>query len=46
MKRSSFLKNILPTPDRGKGVFFILMSQFGLAFSFNVVMSFLSLIHI
>jgi MFS family permease len=41
MKRNSFLKNILPTPDRGKGVFFILMSQFGLAFSFNVVMSFM-----
>ena len=41
MKRNSFLNNILPTPDRGKGVFFILMSQFGLAFSFNVVMSFM-----
>ena len=41
MKRNSFLKNILPTPDRGKGVFFILLSQFGLAFSFNVVMSFM-----
>jgi MFS family permease len=41
MKRNSFLKNILPTPDRGKGIFFILMSQFGLAFSFNVVMSFM-----
>ncbi|MCX5821575.1 MAG: MFS transporter [Deltaproteobacteria bacterium] len=35
------MKNILPTPDRDKGVFFILMSQFGLAFSFNVVMSFM-----
>jgi MFS family permease len=41
MKRNSFLKNILPASDRGKGVFFILMSQFGLAFSFNVVMSFM-----
>jgi MFS family permease len=41
MKRNSFLKNILPIPDRGKGVFFILLSQFGLAFSFNVVMSFM-----
>ena len=41
MKRNSFLNNILPTPDRGKGIFFILMSQFGLAFSFNVVMSFM-----
>jgi len=36
-----FLKNLLPAPDRDKGVFFILMSQFGLAFSFNVVMSFM-----
>ena len=37
----SFLKNMLPAQDRGKGVFFILLSQFGLAFSFNVVMSFM-----
>jgi MFS transporter, DHA1 family, staphyloferrin B biosynthesis exporter len=37
----SFLKNLLSAQDRDKGVFFILMSQFGLAFSFNVVMSFL-----
>jgi MFS transporter, DHA1 family, staphyloferrin B biosynthesis exporter len=41
MKINSFLNHILPTPDRGKGIFFILMSQFGLAFSFNVVMSFM-----
>ena len=34
-------KNMLPAQDRDKGVFFILMSQFGLAFSFNVVMSFM-----
>jgi DHA1 family multidrug resistance protein-like MFS transporter len=34
-------KNMLPAPDRDKGIFFILMSQFGLAFSFNVVMSFM-----
>jgi DHA1 family multidrug resistance protein-like MFS transporter len=41
MKRNSFLKNILPATDRGRGAFFILLSQFGLAFSFNVVMSFM-----
>jgi len=34
-------RNMLPAQDRGKGVFFILLSQFGLAFSFNVVMSFM-----
>lgn len=34
-------RNMLPAPDRDKGIFFILMSQFGLAFSFNVVMSFM-----
>lgn len=32
---------MLPTPNRDRGVFFILLSQFGLAFSFNVVMSFM-----
>lgn len=37
----SLFKNMLPAPDRDKGIFFILMSQFGLAFSFNVVMSFM-----
>ena len=41
MKIDSFLKNILPAPDRDKGIFFILLSQFGLAFSFYVVMSFM-----
>jgi DHA1 family multidrug resistance protein-like MFS transporter len=41
MKENTFFKNILPAADAGKGVFFILMSQFGLAFSFHVVMSFM-----
>jgi len=41
MKRNSFLNHIRPAPDGDKGVLFILMSQFGLAFSFNVVMSFM-----
>jgi MFS family permease len=36
-----FSKNMLPAPDRDMGVFFILLSQFGLAFSFYVVMSFM-----
>src|SRR5512133_2113311 len=31
----------LSTQGRGKGVFSILLSQFGLAFSFSVVMSFM-----
>lgn len=34
-------KSLLPSQDRGKGIIFILLSQFGLAFSFNVVMSFM-----
>jgi MFS family permease len=41
MKMGSLLKNLLPAQDRGKGIFFILLSQFGLAFSFNIVMSFM-----
>lgn len=41
MDLRSFWKNLLPAPDGGKGIFFILLSQFGLAFSFNVVMSFM-----
>ena len=36
-----FLNRILPASDGGKGIFFIALSQFGLAFSFNVVMSFM-----
>jgi DHA1 family multidrug resistance protein-like MFS transporter len=35
------LKSNLSTPDAFKGVFSIAMSQFGLAFCFNVVMSFM-----
>jgi DHA1 family multidrug resistance protein-like MFS transporter len=35
------LKSILPASDISKGIFFIALSQFGLAFSFNVVMSFM-----
>ncbi|MCE5265565.1 MAG: MFS transporter [Deltaproteobacteria bacterium] len=35
------LQKMMPTPDRDKGIHFILLSQFGLAFSFNVVMSFM-----
>jgi MFS transporter, DHA1 family, multidrug resistance protein len=35
------LKTNLSTPDTFKGVFSIAMSQFGLAFCFNVVMSFM-----
>jgi len=35
------LKSKLATPDAFKGVFSIAMSQFGLAFCFNVVMSFM-----
>lgn len=41
MDLSLLLKKVLPVPDRNKGIYFILMSQFGLAFSFNVVMSFM-----
>jgi len=41
MDLRSFWKNLLPAPEGGKGIFFILLSQFGLAFSFNVVMSFM-----
>lgn len=37
----SFWKNLLPAQDRSTGITFILLSQFGLAFSFNVVMSFM-----
>jgi predicted MFS family arabinose efflux permease len=37
----SFVNRILPAQDGGKGVFFIALSQFGLAFSFNVVVSFM-----
>ncbi len=35
------LNRILPAQDGGKGVLFIALSQFGLAFSFNVVTSFM-----
>ncbi len=35
------MKSILPAGDISKGIFFIALSQFGLAFSFNVVMSFM-----
>jgi DHA1 family multidrug resistance protein-like MFS transporter len=35
------LNNTLPAQDGIKGVYFIALSQFGLAFSFNVVMSFM-----
>ena len=35
------MSNILSAPDRDKGIIFIALSQFGLAFSFNVVMSFM-----
>ncbi len=43
MKRTElpFLNRILPARDGDKGVFFIALSQFGLAFCFNVVMSFM-----
>ena len=40
-KRDPFLNNTLPAQDRIKGVYFIALSQFGLAFCFNVVMSFM-----
>ncbi|MDP3098263.1 MAG: MFS transporter, partial [Syntrophales bacterium] len=36
-----FLNRILPASDGSKGVIFIALSQFGLAFCFNVVMSFM-----
>jgi len=36
-----FLNRILPAQDGGLGVLFIALSQFGLAFSFNVVISFM-----
>mgnify|MGYP001607374628 FL=1 len=36
-----FLNRILPASDESKGVIFIALSQFGLAFCFNVVMSFM-----
>ena len=35
------MNNTLPAQDRIKGVYFIALSQFGLAFCFNVVMSFM-----
>ena len=35
------MKNTLPAQDGIKGVYFIALSQFGLAFCFNVVMSFM-----
>jgi MFS family permease len=35
------LNNTLPAQDGNKGVYFIALSQFGLAFCFNVVMSFM-----
>ncbi|MFH1080727.1 MAG: MFS transporter [Pseudomonadota bacterium] len=38
-KGIAFIKTILPDPDRDKGIFFITMAQFGLAFCFNVVIS-------
>jgi MFS transporter, DHA1 family, multidrug resistance protein len=43
MKRTEipFLNRILPAQDGGRGVFFIALSQFGLAFCFNVVTSFM-----
>jgi len=37
----SLLNHILPASDGSKGIIFIALSQFGLAFSFNVVMSFM-----
>lgn len=40
-RKRSFLTKILPAQDRIKGVYFIALSQFGLAFCFNVVMSFM-----
>ena len=40
-KRDPFLKNTLSAQDGIKGVYFIALSQFGLAFCFNVVMSFM-----
>ncbi len=36
-----FLNRILPASDGSKGIIFIALSQFGLAFCFNVVMSFM-----
>ena len=36
-----FLNRILPASDGSKGIIFIALAQFGLAFSFNVVMSFM-----
>jgi DHA1 family multidrug resistance protein-like MFS transporter len=43
MKKNEFpLLNRIPTPlDGSKGIIFIALSQFGLAFCFNVVMSFM-----
>jgi DHA1 family multidrug resistance protein-like MFS transporter len=43
MKKIEFplLNRILPTLDGSKGIIFIALSQFGLAFCFNVVMSFM-----
>jgi DHA1 family multidrug resistance protein-like MFS transporter len=35
------MNNLAQTQERNKGVFFIALSQFGLAFCFNVVMSFM-----
>jgi MFS transporter, DHA1 family, multidrug resistance protein len=40
-KKIPFLNRIMPAQDGGKGIVFIALSQFGLAFSFNVVMSFM-----
>ena len=37
----SFLNSRLPASPGDRGILFILLSQFGLAFSFNVVMSFM-----
>jgi MFS transporter, DHA1 family, multidrug resistance protein len=36
-----FWNRIMPAGDGGKGIFFIALSQFGLAFCFNVVTSFM-----
>ncbi|MDO9230619.1 MAG: MFS transporter [Syntrophales bacterium] len=43
MKKIEFplLNRLLPASDGSKGIIFIALSQFGLAFSFNVVMSFM-----
>jgi len=40
-KEIAFLNDILPSQNGGTGIVFIALSQFGLAFCFNVVMSFM-----